>query len=571
MLLFRCTDKDEQQKISDRYSKFGMALDFLPEDASAHRRLIEILDDRVEKDFVCLVHKAVTLPESFPQRVADLQTELDLHWPNWGVVGNAGVTPLMYGALASRRVRYFSDSFTGPNVKGHILPSECLFENILLINVGALKNSKFEIPEFHDPHLLAPTLSIQTLRAGRAVLIAPQLACYRNDPIKAEANFRTAVSQQAEEWFAQQISNTTLDVFDGFLDLQATSDGYWFTNRIDTSFQSLLNAQRGRPLVNVDIVTRSRFERPGMLERNISTVGMFIERALHARFVHSIVSDPKFAPILQLDERVNRIVSPISRLGDDRFHLVQEAAKAVRGSYIWFVDDDDWLFPNAAEMISLMVGVSPPGSTFFVDVMHFDEEISAANSISWSTGRSNPHRRFPSSHFAVSLSGQNFVPFCGVIFDRDLLTGISSEVFDRITFFEDYLLVLLALLSDSSFPIALDSVAAGISMRPGDHSATQTDRRPWNESQAELSAVISNGTTGSNLLSLASLMSVDQVGRDIRGRTKLSAPISHRWGRSILRVLRQGLSGFRGGIIWRTAQRSSLIRRVVQWLRRIQT
>lgn len=566
MLLFRCSDWEEQQKISTQYSEFGLDLGFLPEDISAHRILKEILEG--DRDFVCLVHKSVTLPRSFPQSLLALRDELQREWPNWGMVGNAGVTPLMYGAHATRRIRYFSDSITGPNIAGHILPSECLFENVLVINAAALRLTGIEIPDLPDPHLLAPVLSVQMLRSDLAVLIAPQLACYRNDPIRAEPNFRTSVSQQAEEWFAERISNTTFDVFDGFLDLQATSDRFWMSIRIDTAFASLMNAQKGRPSTRVDIVTRSRFERLGMLERNISTVGLFIERASHASFVHSVISDPRFMPDIELDEGVERLTSSVSRIGDDRFNLVHDAAKAVPGPYIWFVDDDDWLFPNAAELISLMVSVSPPGSTFFLDVMHFEEEVTATGSTSWPAGRSKPQRRFPSSHFALSLSGQNYVPFCGVILDRNVIIDLSSEVFDRITFFEDYTLILSALLSGGSFPVALDALAAGISMRQGDHSATQVDRRQWNESLAELSAVLSTGKSGSNLLSLGSLLVMDHVGRDVRGKTTMSTPKSG--ARNVIApILRKGASGLRGGFVWRLIRRSRLLRRVVNRLRRM--
>lgn len=563
MLLFRCSEDEERRRILDRHQSLASEIRFLSTGSSANDQLNRLICDPDGPNHLCLVHESVTLPASFSQRLIDLGSDLATNWPNWGLVGNAGVTPLMYGGLASRRVRFFSDAFTGPNLSGHIIPAENLFENVLLINCANLRSTDFRLPDVPDSHLLATLLSIETLRAGRAALVAPQLACFRDFPIEAQSNFQTTVSQAGAEWIAQRIANTTCDLFDGYIDLLGFSDRFWTDDRFDTALRSLLNAQQGRIRQRVEVITRTKHERPGMLRRNISTVGLFIERASHADFVHSIISGANAKEEIDLPGNVIRLSAREFSAGDDRFRLIFDAASAVSGSYLWFIDDDDWLFPNAAELISLMVSVSPKGSTFFVDVMHFVESGDVAKSNDWPNGLSAPARRFPASHFALSLEGQNYIPFCGIILDRDLVVGLPTELFERITFFEDYTLVLASLMAEGSFPVAVDALAAGISMREGDHSATQSNRQEWNASQAELSLFLSEVGRGSSLLSLGSLLSPERVGLDVRGRASIGlSPLSRRRD-FLISILGRAIRRLRGGRIWKCASRSSGLRKIV--------
>ena len=53
-------------------------------------------------------------------------------------------------------------------------------------------------------------------------------------------------------------------------------------------------------------------------------------------------------------------------LRDSRFLLVSEAIKNILSDYIWFVDDDDWLFPNSAEWLANTIRSAPSASTFFI-------------------------------------------------------------------------------------------------------------------------------------------------------------------------------------------------------------
>lgn len=61
-------------------------------------------------------------------------------------------------------------------------------------------------------------------------------------------------------------------------------------------------------------------------------------------------------------------------LRDSRFLLVSEAIKNILSDYIWFVDDDDWLFPNSAEWLANTIRSAPSASTFFIGTEHFIEK-----------------------------------------------------------------------------------------------------------------------------------------------------------------------------------------------------
>jgi hypothetical protein len=187
------------------------------------------------------------------------------------------------------------------------------------------------------------------------------------------------------------------------------------------------------------------------------------------------------------DSGVEVVVVPDDSGRDNRFRLVQHAIRHIESDYLWFVDDDDWLFPNDAELIALALAIAPAGSPVFVDSQHFREAGSTvASEGALPSLRSSPGRRFPASEFMLSLSGHNHTPFCSAVLNRVTLLAIPDELFQKIVYFEDFALVLHSVLQPRVTPIAVSTLGAGISVRAEGHSVVESDRTIWNQSMAEL-------------------------------------------------------------------------------------
>lgn len=565
MIIYTVRDSKQAEEVRFRHSVDERDLRFVEVGPGFVSRLRSVIDSARNDEFICLVHGDVTLPSAFRHHVAELRDELDRSWPNWGAVGNAGVTPLGFGLRSRRRIRYFFDNEFGPNLSGHIVPAENLLENVVLISAQVAGEVFDGLPDTEDRDFFALALSLEVLRSGRALLLAPHLACYRDDRIPPESGNLLQHGNDADSWMAQRVANVSIDTYRGRVDLNGISDSFRHCERIDLALQSLRNAQVGRDVETVTIVTRTRFERPAFLDRAVLTTRMFIAAAEHAIFEHCVISGPAFTPRSSLPDSVRYLSGSTNREVDDRFLLVREAASKLESRYLWFIDDDDWLFPNAAEQISLMVSLAPPGSSLFMDVMHFAESNFETTMDGPPSSLVRPIRRFPASQFASGLTGQNFTPFSGMILDRESVLGIPAEVFDRITYFEDYTLILTSILGRERLSVSLGVLASGVSMRSGDHSATQPDRRPWNASLAELSHYMARSPSFAPLLSVGDLMIPTSMDPDARRgsftRHRASDSLMTTWLRRLKRRTERT-------VMWRFLRRFRLLRKAFGLVRR---
>lgn len=506
-----------------RHRNVAFEFEFLDPVHSVYSEFNRVLVEHGPNGPFCVVHESVTLPDLFAERVADLVAILNRDWPNWGLVGNAGVTPLMYGLLASRRIRYFFDELLGPNLSGHVLPAENVFENVLLVNGNELLDHSFELPELPDRHLFSLVASVEALRGNRAVLLAPHLACYRKDSVSTGPGFPIEVTDACGEHLSKIISNTAVEILEGALDLERWSDAYWQESRFDTFLQSLRCAQVGRPQAGVAIVSRTRFERPGLLSRADNSIAAFANAAIHIEIERIVISGRAQPADLRLTPGASVVEIDTSDAEDDRSQLITEAARIARNEYLWFIDDDDWLFPNEAEALSLMFSVSPPGSCFFIDTMTFEEFGIGGDDRDAVPTSVSPMRKYPADQFASSIRGQNFTPFCGLVFPKGLCNQVPENLLARITLFEDYALILTALVSADFFPVAINVLGAGVSLRIEDQSVTASNRDAWNRSIAEVGASLARSARMGALWSLGPVIRDIPAGRDLRSSLDRSA------------------------------------------------
>lgn len=455
--------------------------------------------------YVCVVHDDVVLCSGFAERVESLVRELDRHWPNWGLVGNAGVLSIGVGYSATEVVRYLSDGHGGPNLARHILPAQSIDGNIMLLNLRAMSSKGLKLPAFDGFQLYDIVLSIETIAAGLGVLVAPQLACWHGSK-GSQVDFDRAASSDAfRAYCSERLRNRRITTLNGHVKISLARDDQPTNGGFDLEMESLRTAAQGRAAKTVAVVTRTQFQRPELLDRTLDTVGAFLAAAGQspAGFHSYVVTDAACEPPESVTRRSTVMRTEVPEGVDSRFQLVRFAAEHIDADYFWFIDDDDWVFPNEAERLGLVVSAAPPGSIVFVDCQHFEEKpLLPATNGDLASYRSKPARLFPAKQFLASLSGDNHSPFSGVLLSRSSLRDMSLSVYDNVTYFEDYATTLSALLERDCFPITVSKLFIGISLRRSGNSVTQTDRTTWNRSMSELVSHLINSSDCSQILSL---------------------------------------------------------------------
>jgi hypothetical protein len=459
--------------------------------------------DVSSSDYACVVHDDVYLCSNFREQLRSLVGILNDEWPNWGVVGNAGVIPARVGYGALDVIRYVADPHGGPNFIGHILPAISIDGNVMLLNLKALRAQSVRMPSFDGYQFYDIILSIEAIVAGLGVMIAPQLACWHGSVGDQSAFDRAKQSGVITSYLTKRIKNRALQTLNGFVSVPLRG---WINDelhRIDVEMDSLRTACRNRPVKKVAIVTRTQFRRPGLLDRCLRTIEAFSASAgTMTEFRSYVVTDQEHSEVESL--RCSTLLRAlIDNSCDTRYKLVEFAIQNIEADYFWFIDDDDWLFPNEAERLSLIVSLAPRNSILFIDCEQFDEKPILNSSLDdVEHYRSSVKMVFPAREYIFGLSGNNHTPFCGAIFARNALLSIPEHVYDTITRYEDFMAILLTLLGTNALPIVVDKLYCGISIRERGNSVTERDRSEWDRSMSEMVSHVVNMNGACQLLSL---------------------------------------------------------------------
>lgn len=472
----------------------------------------DIINNQNIQDYACLVHDDVTLPTYFEYNLHQLISTLKLKWPNWGICGNMGVLPFQIGPDAAKIVRYIFDSHGGPNYKGAILPSTCIDGNIMLLNLPLIRKKNLCIPNFKGFQLYDLSLSIETIRAGLAVLTAPHLICHHNSKCSNLQLDNAANSTDFQKYFSSIVKEQTIETLNGQLPLSISSNS---TNakRMSIKRDTLKNASIGRPLKKLSIVVRTRGLRPNLLPRTITSIRYFIaciKNQIDVSF--SVITD---TPSNELSPEVKKHITDYARTThhpSSRINLIIHAVnQSIHDDYIWFIDDDDWIFPNKAVELASLISIADSDSMFFIGTRHFKENITDNGSIYSSDNYENKaDRYFSPKNWILSFSGTNHIPFCGFIFPPSMLTDIKWEDYGQIDYCEDFLIQLHCIEKSSCIHI-LDELLCGISIRSSGNTVTEANSNKWKQSLIDMGAHQTITKLNSQLFSVSSCLSQLQL------------------------------------------------------------
>ena len=463
------------------------------------KNIFSFVNDIINKENepILLMHDDVYFNVDFIQRVDSVISCLNKINVNWGLAGNYGVSCYGLGFSSKNIVRYIVDPQGGPNLRGKIIPVESIDGNTILLNIPKLKEKKVSLPNLNGYYLYDIIFSIETIKCGLGIYVIPQLLCYHADIFDKNAFFEAFNSDSFKTYLKNNIINTQIKTINGVINIPYCNINY--KEKIDIKVKSIENNLNSLCKSSVAIVVRTRFERKNLLNRTLTTIKAFMS-SIQCKSIYNcyIITDSSY----ENDEFCEFPVLKTNKLfKDSRLFLIYKASNILKEEYIWFVDDDDWLFPNEADFLTKSIISSPNGSTFFVGCKSFYEEFDTDQINS----NCNKCGYFSPNNFFKSISGNNYIPFSGMILQRNKIKeyfDLNKDSLNTVTYFEDFMLELYNFMDHDFFPICIDKVIVGISIRKTGNTITEKNRTIWNIS---ISSVMYNiiKNKGSNMLSYA--------------------------------------------------------------------
>ena len=490
------------QAFRERHSHHAIDIQFVIQPKSYFAFLNEIIAT-FSGDFVVIAHDDIWLPQNFSSNLTQLLDELETSLLSWAVVGNAGITPYKTGFAQSRQIRYLTDPHGGPNLSHHLLPAETVDGNILLLNLRKIRESGIRLPEFEGFHFYDIILSILAHEKDLAVMISPLLTCYHASGGDKQAFDQAFKRSEIFNFLKSKLYNSAILTLNGVLSFPSNIENTGF----DLTAKSLANFRFNKQR-NLAVIVRTEFKRLNSLLRTLLTVEAFAHTCRSGYFevdVHVISREP-IPDNFNVTANYHYIDSLNSNLVDSRTELIHWAIKNIETDFYWFVDDDDFVFPQSANEIGELLSSYPVNSLVFGNSVFFDESYLSENNDLFSEEIKVDSRSL-GEDFENILQGVACIPFSGVIFPSSILKDIvrADLLPSYIVRFEDFFLQSFALNQRNVLPVVLPTELAGISYRKvPNQSIFESDRNKWNAGLSELSEAITTKFGISGLISPAS-------------------------------------------------------------------
>lgn len=237
--------------------------------------------------------------------------------------------------------------------------------------------------------------------------------------------------------------------------------------------------------LSLSIVTRTRFQRPHLLERLLTSITR--ARRDGDRIEVVLSSDaPRRRCEAALADLKRKFVNLTLRLrhnparGHSRVTNLLAGLRAARHDHVAVMDDDDYVDLFAFEEMgkALFLGARPVMAT---GAEVHDEDWAETPSGRHILARSAERSRYPATGWREMFGGVNRLPVCALVLPRAALAARLDAFEFRHDLSEDYALWLLV-LTDPALPeiVELPGAFGHISLRQGEgHSVTMADRRPW--------------------------------------------------------------------------------------------
>lgn len=503
-----CRDEQTAQKLSAIDKQYHFENVFNYQNLDYFQFLNKIINE-CQDDFALVCHDDVVLPLDIKDKVAacvdTANNEFGLK--NWGVIGNAGVD-----FFSGRTVRFLMDphSIVIPPRTTKPQAVVSIDGNVMLLNIKNLRAKQVSMPEeLVGFHLYDFILLAESYAKGLVCAVDSNLFVVHRSSGDQKGFNKEVVSHQFLSYWKKRYINNSIATINGYHNLEnnleylqknSSEKRIDFYAKINSVVKNVYKESR-KETKCLNIVIRTRLDRKQYLKRALKTIQiatlqyhgtMQVQIVLainnvavdnHAQLVEELIEeyqDLNIRPVVcennaSLYPRMNAIKSALDAIVDN-----DEA-------YVWFLDDDDFIFPNTLEYFELFLDKN---YLLIGSAVVFYEKWNEESSDNFPSISKRKHIISSKNYFNL-IAGENQVPICSVIYPLKTLKNIFEVRKLRGDYYEDYALLLFALKNLSVRATTLEF--AGISHHD-DNTVLQKDRTHWDYSYATyMSEVINSG------------------------------------------------------------------------------
>ncbi len=417
----------------------------------------------------------------------------------WAVIGNCGIE-----FISHRKVQYLQTRFCKiiPPCSGKPRPVTALDGNTLLLNIRNLRERSVRIPD-DLRGLSVPGLVLVMEGYRRGLVSAADSALYVFDQTDVDEYSCKAESSKSKfrKYWSATFLNKSIDTVYGAIKLDNSVE-HLRKNSDDTRLDYyshvasvIKDLYRSKPKPTLNIVVRTRLERPNRLRRLLDTVRMADSFSRDMLDLKVVLAANNLAPSTVGTDWISADYPDIeftiprenpSRGSYPRVCAIKSAVDCIDAdSFVWFVDDDDFVYPESLPYLPPFLSRK---TVFVGDSAIFDEEWSGEDTFPIKSRKVGIYK---SDDYQECVLGENPIPFCSVIYPAAMLKDICSRFTLTGDYCEDYALFLIA--SSSATVINVPLLIAGVS-RHGGTTVSQKDRTHWNYSYASfVSEIVRSG------------------------------------------------------------------------------
>lgn len=453
--------------------------------------------------FALVCHDDVVLPINIEQRVNEAIRKADLQYgsANWAIIGNAGIE--MY---TEEIVRYIRDPHTFVIPNKSIIPhiSTHIDGNTMLLNISNIREKLVEIPLVMTGfHLYDLVLVTESYKKGLLSLIDSSLYVTHTSKGNQE-DFDVAKSTKMfQDYWRDSFINHTIKTING--DIQIEQDYSYLKqgqNNQRQDYYELISRVHANSLSKKEPKTlylgiRTTLNRIPRLFRLLDSVhalqglveGLNIKVIIAVNNIDRKIFEEEKGKIQSyLNLSINLKYIPKDERYYPRVLALKEIVNSVPDSgdnYVWFIDDDDFVIPTHFDMIKNLLHEE---IILVADSIVFEESWNSKSTKSIPS-KSSFKNIFKGAEFYKTLTGDNYIPLCSVIYPVNVLKEVFEENQLLGDFYEDYSIFLLSQKDKEvrSYPLSI----AGISYH-GENVSTGKSRTHWDYSHVTFMSEVVN-------------------------------------------------------------------------------
>lgn len=426
------------------------------------------LEGEIGADYLLLVRSSARVSSEFLNSLEPLIQELNKNWAGWTIAGPRGEPLYPSGIFRTPIVSHLATHGVLPIGYPSEEIASKLSEDVWLVNLRQIK--KLKLSGLYG--LSSTELQLRILHSGGGLVLTPKLASF----FENLSEFELSYSLKESSSFKEPVFADKKLVRDGF----AFIEGAQALNLSSIRKRALDNFRISSPAI-LAIVTRTRFDRLELLERNQTSVRAFQSAAGKDFEVRNVlVSDYDIPDGIKILDGAIFIKHSGEPLPDSRFVLLATAVHKFRADWYWFVDDDDWVFPNEAFALLSTISLNPNrilvgSSQYFV------------RRLPGTMDRLELGHKSDSASLSSITRNLNQTPLSAIIWHRSrLLESLNDKAVENVTLAEDFLLLLSQARNSDSF-LHTPFLISAIELRPGGNTVNSNDRFPWVRAASQVS------------------------------------------------------------------------------------